>query len=89
MAVSTEELAEIGRTLSAPDAETAGLAALRQSFPNLFWARCDASDVTDAPYQTHGPFDVHLLDGSNHCIETTLDPGRATGIVLARRSTTP
>jgi len=85
MAVSAEQLAEIAKVLSAPDAEAAAFATLRSKFPGLAWTRCDASDVTEEPYQSFERFDLHLLDGSDHCVQVTSDPDRATGLVLAQR----
>jgi len=85
MAVSADELTEIGKVLAAPDAEAGAFAALRRRFPLLSWTRCDASDVTEAPFQSFARFDVHLLDGSDHCVRITADPAQATGIVLAKR----
>jgi hypothetical protein len=85
MAVSEEELAEIGVVLSAPDAAAEAFGALRTRFPHLSWTRCDASDVTETPLTSVGLFDLHLLDGHDHCVTVTSDPQRATGLVLARR----
>lgn len=85
MAVSEQDLNEINSMLSAT--EDAGVfAALRQRFPNLSWTRCDASDVTEEPFRTVSIYDIHLLDSADHCSHITNDPGRATGIILARRS---
>jgi len=88
MAVSADELTEIDRVLSAPDADAQSLAELRRRFSHLSWTRCDASDVTETPYRTYRRFDVHLLDSTDHCAHVTADPSRATGIVLAMRSAT-
>jgi hypothetical protein len=89
MAVSTDELTEIDQVLSAPDADVQVLAELRRRFPHLSWTRCDASDVSEAPFRSHARFDVHLLDSVDHCSQITADPTRATGIVVAKRNTTP
>ena len=88
MAVTTDELAEIGKRLAAAEASVAVVDTLRQSFPHLTWTRCDAADVFEDPFETVGGFDLHLLDASDHCIQITTDPSRATGIVLAARSAT-
>lgn len=86
MAVKLDELREIEAVLAAPGAETDAFGLLRARFPHLAWTRCDASDVAEAPMQTVGLFDVHLLDGSEHCVQLTSDPQRATGVILAKRS---
>lgn len=86
MALSTDELMEIDALLAAPDAQAQAFAELRRRFPHLSWTRCDAADVTETPFRVYARFDVHLLDSVGHCAQITLDPARATGIVLAQRS---
>jgi len=86
MALGPNELLEIDQVLSAPDADARVLAQLRSRFPNLSWTRCDASDVTESPFRSYSRFDVHLVDRSDHCVQITADPARATGIVLANRT---
>ncbi len=86
MALDTDELTEIEKVLAASDAVASPLAELRQRFPHLAWTRCDASDVTEAPFRSFALFDLHLIDGTDHCVQITADPARATGIVLAARS---
>ena len=85
MALSADDLTEIDKMLSAPDADAQVFAELRRRFPQLSWTRCDASDVTEMPFRTYARFDVHLLDSVDHCSQITADPTRATGIVLAKR----
>ena len=80
---------EIEGLLLAPDADARVFAQLRSRFPHLSWTRCDASDVTESPFRTYPRFEVHLVDRSDHCVQITTDPARATGIVLADRSPTP
>lgn len=89
MAVSAEELNEIDRVLSEPSPDVNVVAELRRRFPHLSWTRCDASDVSEAPFRSHARFDVHLLDSADHCARITADPARATGVVLAQRSAAP
>jgi len=89
MALGPDELKEIDGMLSAPDADARVFAQLRSRFPHLSWTKCDASDVTEAPFRTYSRFEVHLVDRSDHCVEITADPARATGIVLANRTATP
>jgi hypothetical protein len=86
MALGPNELLEIDQVLSAPDADARVFAQLRSRFPNLSWTRCDASDVTESPFRSYSRFDVHLVDRSDHCVQITADPARATGIVLADRT---
>ena len=89
MALSTDELTEIDKVLSGADAEAQVFAELRRRFPHLSWTRCDAADVTEAPFRTYSRFEVHLLDSIDHCSHITADPARATGIVLAKRDAVP
>ena len=86
MALDTVELTEIEKVLSASEAGASPFAELRSRFPHLTWIRCDASDVLEAPFRSYAQLDLHLLDGSDHCVRITTDPARATGIVLAARS---
>jgi len=86
MALGPNELLEIDQLLSAPDADAGVFAQLRSRFPHLSWTRCDASDVTESPFRTYSRFEVHLVDRSDHCVQITADPARATGIVLANRT---
>jgi hypothetical protein len=86
MALGPNELLEIDQVLSAPDADARVLAQLRGRFPHLSWTRCDASDVAESPFRSYSRFEVHLVDRSDHCVQITADPERATGIVLATRT---
>lgn len=89
MALAADELLVIDEVLSAPGADARVVAQLRSRFPHLSWTRCDASDVTEEPFRTYSRFDVHLVDRSDHCVQITADPARATGIVLADRNVMP
>lgn len=88
MALSADELTEIDKVLSSPDAGANAYAQLRQLFPRLALTRCDASDVVEVPFRVYPGFDVHLYDSADHCVQITSDPSRATGIILAKRSAT-
>lgn len=88
MAVSAEELTEIDRLLSTGDAEPSPLSELKRKFPHLSWTKCDASDVIETPFRSYPQYDVHLLDGADHCVQVTAEPTRATGVILARRAAT-
>ncbi|MGY3033705.1 hypothetical protein ACVIIV_002875 [Bradyrhizobium sp. USDA 4354] len=86
MALTAEELIQIERLLAADGAEMRLFVELRRRFPQLSWVRCDASDVADQPFRQFPRFDLHLIDGSDHCVQITADLTRATGIVLAKRN---
>lgn len=87
MALGTDKFIEIERLLAAADADASAFAEVRRRFPQLACTRCDASDMTEPPFRSFPRFDLHLIDGSAHCVQITADPARATGIVLAARST--
>lgn len=84
MAVSSGELELIEGMLRGP-AGTDPFPALRQNLPHLIWTRCDADDVLEEPFRSIGPFDLHLLDGRDHCVRLTSEPHKANGVLLARR----
>ncbi|MDB5655393.1 MAG: uncharacterized protein JWQ94_3006 [Tardiphaga sp.] len=86
MALGPDDLVKIEQMLSVPGADGHVFADLRKAFPHLSWTRCDASDLTEAPYRSYSRFDIHLLDSADHCVTVTIDPVRATGIVLAERN---
>ena len=86
MAIAPNEWLEIEALLSASGADRAVITELRQRFPQLSWTRCDASDVTDVPFRLYPRFEIHLVDRSDHCVQITADPARATGIVVAERN---
>lgn len=85
MALATEQLIEIERLLATANTDTSAVADLRRRFPPLTLVRCDASDVAQQPFRRLAQFDLHLIDGSDHCMRITADRARATGLVLARR----
>jgi hypothetical protein len=89
MALRTDELTEIEQLIAAAQAGASPLIELRKRFPHLAWTRCDASDVSETPFRSLAGFDLHLIDGADHCLQLTSDPERATGIVLAARSAKP
>jgi hypothetical protein len=86
MALGADELMEIDHVLSAPGVDARVFAELRGRVPHLSWTKCDATDVTEAPFRSYSRFDVHLVDRTDHCVQITVDPARASGIVLAERN---
>jgi hypothetical protein len=85
MALATEQMIEIERLLATANTDTSAVADLRRRFPQLTLLRCDASDVTEQPFRRLPQLDLHLIDGSDQCMQITADQARATGLVLARR----
>lgn len=89
MGLAADEWTLIDRILNDSAGDGQVLADLRRQFPHLSWTRCDASDVAEAPFRTYAGFDLHLLDGADHCVQLTEDPARATGLVIAQRRGQP
>lgn len=83
MGLHAEDMTEIAALLTVSD--TLSIAELRRRFPSLSVTRCDASDVSETPYLSAGFYDLHLLDGREHCVKLTNDPAVATGVILAKR----
>ncbi len=88
MTLSVADLSQIDELLVVGDAGASVFIELRRRLPHLSWTRCDASDVTEAPYRVYDKFDIHLVDSTDHCVRLTPDPECATGVVLARRAET-
>lgn len=83
MGLSADDLNEIESVLASSDADIRALADLRRRFPKLSLTRCDASDLdAQTPFRAYRRFDLHLVDGMDHCWRLTSDPSRATGIVV-------
>ncbi|UPJ77121.1 hypothetical protein [Bradyrhizobium sp. 187] len=85
MALATEQLIEIERLLATANSDTRAVADLSRRFPQLTFVRCDAAGVTEQPFRGLPRFDLHLIDGSDRCMQITADQARATGLVLAGR----
>ena len=85
MAVSAEQISLIESYLGRDDSSDASLAELRPHLKGLSVTKCDSSDVdTEKPFREFKHFNVYLLDTSDHCVVMTLDPNRATGLVVGK-----
>ncbi|MBK7423766.1 MAG: hypothetical protein IPJ48_12045 [Propionivibrio sp.] len=66
----------------------AGIAQLRQRFPELYFSECSDDDVSPC-YQAALSLDSHHLylvtGASGHCLELTSEYESASGILLAAR----
>jgi len=85
MALRAQEWNEIDRALAGGEPGARVVAELRRRYPHLSWTRCDATDVTETPFRAYALFDVHLVDGADHCVRITPDLERASGFVVADR----
>lgn len=86
MAISEQEFEQISSRLAGLGADMGAIADLRERYRHLTWTSCDARDVFEGPFRSFANFDLHLLDGSDHCAQVTSELPRATGILLARRT---
>jgi len=78
-----ENLAKIEAMLGAPDAEPSVLSDFRTRFPGVSLTRCDASDVDgEKAYREFPRFTLYLVSAVDHCVTMTVDPDRATGIIV-------
>ena len=84
MALSQQQLDQVGALLQGADPVTNPLPALRAAFPKLVFSRCDASDMSgETPVMHAGSYDLFLVDNSDHCWRITADPQHAGGVVIA------
>ncbi len=85
MAFDEAELQTLHRLLKASDGGASVVADYRAQFPGRSITRCDESDMSaEPPFRSFNGFDLHLVDGRDHCWHITREPQSATGIVLAR-----
>jgi len=85
MPVSAEHIAAIEFHLSRDHADDADVAALRPCLQGLSLTRCDTSDVDlETAFREYKRYNVYLVDASDHCWTMTIDPARATGVVIGK-----
>jgi hypothetical protein len=84
MAITVEQLSAIDDLLASASADGATVSSLRQLAPGISATRCDAADMQDeTPFRSYVKCDLFLLDGRDHCVRITGDPGVATGLIVA------
>lgn len=87
MPFSDEEISRLETLLQEAAGVPQAAAQVHCLFPGKSVTRCDASDMgAESPYRRFDAFDLHLVDGRDHCWRITGAPAEATGIVLARRA---
>ncbi|WP_439396893.1 hypothetical protein ACRQ5Q_07925 [Bradyrhizobium sp. PMVTL-01] len=62
MTPATGRLIEFEQLRAVDDADMGHFVELRRGSPQLACVRCDASDLSDQPFQQCPGFDLHLLD---------------------------
>jgi hypothetical protein len=86
MSISSATLLAIEQQLLDLTDETSNpLTLLKQQFPHIHFLRMAASDIDQTAFRSLPRFDLHLLDGREHCVQLTADPEAATSIVLAAK----
>jgi hypothetical protein len=86
MTMSANDLEAIEGLFAGAKPKEIIVADLRLKFPHLSWNQCDAADVDEPAFRSFPSFDMHLLNTTDHCAGLTMDPGDATGIILARHN---
>jgi hypothetical protein len=78
LALVTAKVGEIGPT-------EAGIAALRQAWPDIHFTYCSEDDVPARlkPASEGEGFALYLVNGAQHCVGFTNHLEAATGLVLA------
>jgi hypothetical protein len=86
MPITAAQLQQIDMILSTAALDGATLAKLRQLGAGLTATRCDMADLADeAPFRSYARCALYLLDGRDHCMRITNDPGDATGLVVVAK----
>ncbi|WP_297462745.1 hypothetical protein [Ferrovum sp.] len=61
-------------------------AMFKQRFPGVSLTRCEPSDLSgEIPFRSHEEFDIHLVDGRDHCWKITRQLLEATGVVVVEK----
>lgn len=83
--ISSETLAEVTKKIGEVGPTEAGVAALRQAWPDLHFTYCSEDDVPArlAPASQGAGFALYLVSGAQHCVGFTNHLEAATGLVLA------
>jgi len=86
MTLSPDQIQDIATVLQRCGPADSPLDALRRRFPGLKTSRCDAADIDmETPFRSFPQFDLHLIDGRDHCWRLTEDPQHATSVLIAMR----
>jgi hypothetical protein len=61
-------------------------AMFKQRFPGVSLTRCEPSDMSgESPFRSNQEFDIHLVDGRDHCWKITRELLEATGVVVVEK----
>jgi hypothetical protein len=82
--ISEERLDQIAEIVRRAGLNDQTLAALRDSFADMHFTRCNEDDISaGTPVRVADAFHLYLVDGRTHCMVLTADPEAATGVLLA------
>ncbi|MBY0579637.1 MAG: hypothetical protein K2P57_11390 [Burkholderiales bacterium] len=80
------DIERIGSFLEACEDRSRIVAEFKKQFPGVSLTRCDSQDMSgEIPFKSIPGFDLHLVDGRDHCWKITQEAADATGVVLAER----
>ncbi len=83
MALQEHDVKDLEALFAAATSSSDLVVQVRNRFPGLSVTRCDPSDIgVETAFRSSPRFDLHLVDGRDHCWQLTADPACATGIVL-------
>ncbi|PKU24564.1 hypothetical protein [Telmatospirillum siberiense] len=83
MALQEQDVRDLEALFGAASTAMELASEVRRRFPGLSLTRCDPSDIgVEEAFRSFPKFDLHLVDGRDHCWQLTGDPACATGIVL-------
>lgn len=86
MCISVETLQDIELSLTDFHKLTNNpLPMLKECYPDISFIRMSASDISESPFHSLPDYNIYLLDGRDHCVQLTNNPGDATGVVIAHR----
>lgn len=86
MALQEHDVEDLDALFAAAVSSPELVAEVRNRFPGFSVTRCDPSDIGVEPaFRSYPKFDLHLVDGRDHCWQLTADPACATGIVLVMK----
>jgi len=86
MCISTETMNEIESSLiQFHQLSNNPLPMLKDSFPEISFLRMSASDIDEAPFRSISNYNLHLLDGREHCVQLTNDLSIATAVIVAQK----
>ena len=85
--IAAERLDQIVAVLARAGISGETIGALRLAFAPIHFTWCQDDDLgegsTAAPARSAPTFRLYLVDGRDHCLRLTADPGSATGILVA------